>query len=116
MDKILKTGLWRYSRHPNYFGEATMLWGIWILSLGSGGIWTIIAPIAMTVNLRYLFGVPYPEKMKLGDREWQEYCKETNVFVPWKPRDPAQLDEMDSPKSSEKDEVDRALANMCDSD
>jgi len=63
-----------------------MWWGIWLISLGSGGFYTIIAPIAMNINLRYLFGVPYPEKMKLSDREWQEYCKETNVFVPWKPK------------------------------
>jgi steroid 5-alpha reductase family enzyme len=80
----LKTGLWRYSRHPNYFGEALLWWGIFIIACGIEYGWiTIFSPVIITLSLRFLSGVPFPENKYKDNPEWQKYCRETNVFVPW---------------------------------
>lgn len=82
--KFLKSGLWRYSRHPNYFGEAVIWFGIFIIACGLEYGWiTVYAPIFITLCLRFLSGVPFPEKKYKDHPEWQQYCRETNVFVPW---------------------------------
>jgi steroid 5-alpha reductase family enzyme len=81
--KIMKTGLWKYTRHPNYFGEATMWWGIFIISLSVGGIYTIISPILITLLLLFVSGVPLLEKKYKDNKEFQEYAKVTSVFIPW---------------------------------
>ncbi len=81
--KILTTGLYEYTRHPNYFGEATMWWGIFIIALSlPNGIYTIISPIVITVLVRYVSGVPMLEKAFLDNPEFQEYAKHTSVFIP----------------------------------
>lgn len=78
--QLMTTGLYKYTRHPNYFGEATMWWGIFIIG---GTLWTIVSPIVITVLVRYVSGVPMLEK-KYKDREdFKAYAKETSVFVPW---------------------------------
>ena len=82
--KFIKTGLWRYSRHPNYFGECLMWWGIWIISCSIDyGYTTIFSCVAITLLIRFLSGVPFPEKKYKENVEWKSYCKETNVFFPW---------------------------------
>jgi steroid 5-alpha reductase family enzyme len=81
--KIMKTGLWKYTRHPNYFGEATMWWGIFIISLSVDGIYTIISPILITLLLLFVSGVPLLEKKYKDNKEFQEYAKVTSVFIPW---------------------------------
>jgi len=82
--KFIKTGLWRYSRHPNYFGESLMWWGIWIISCSiEYGYVTIFSCLAITLLIRFLSGVPFPEEKYKDNIEWQQYCKETNVFFPW---------------------------------
>lgn len=82
--KIMKSGLWRYSRHPNYFGESVMWWGVFIIALQlPWGFLTIIGPVTITYLLLYVSGVPLLEN-KLKDRkDFQEYMKETSVFIPW---------------------------------
>jgi steroid 5-alpha reductase family enzyme len=83
--KFIEWGLWRYTRHPNYFGESLLWWGIWIIACGVDvwGLVTVFAPLFITLLVRYVSGVPLLEK-KYKDREdWKEYCKETNCFVPW---------------------------------
>ena len=82
--KFIKTGLWRYSRHPNYFGESILWWGIFIIacSLDFGWI-TIFSCIFITLLIRFVSGVPFPEKKYKDNKEWKEYCKETNIFFPW---------------------------------
>lgn len=84
--KIMKTGLWKYTRHPNYFGEATMWWGIFLISLSVGGIYTIISPILITLLLLFVSGVPLLEKKYKGNKEFEEYAKVTSVFIPLRPK------------------------------
>lgn len=85
--KLMTSGLWKYSRHPNYFGEFTMWWGIWLISLSVvGGAWTILAPLTITVLLRYVSGVPLLEKKYTGNPEWEIYQKKTSVLIPLPPR------------------------------
>lgn len=82
--KFLKKGLWRYSRHPNYFGEALLWYGIYIIACGIEYGWvTFFAPLTITLALRFLTGVPFPEEKYKDNAEWQQYCRETNVFIPW---------------------------------
>lgn len=80
--KIMQTGLWRYTRHPNYFGEVTMWWGIWIISVGSGSWWTILSPLTITFLILFVSGVPLLEKKYQGRKDWEEYKKKTSVFLP----------------------------------
>jgi len=82
--KFIKSGLWRYSRHPNYFGEAVLWWGIYIIALNLKWGWaTIFAPAFINFLLRFVSGVPFPEKKYKTNPEWMAYCKETNVFCLW---------------------------------
>lgn len=82
--KFIKWGLWRYTRHPNYFGEAVLWWGIWIIACSDRlGFVTFFSPLFITVLVRYISGVPLLEKKYEARPDWQEYCSETNVFVPW---------------------------------
>jgi len=84
---IIKTGLWKYSRHPNYFGEATMWWGIFLLSLSVSLGWSaIISPLTITLMLLYVSGVPMLEKKYKDNPEFQEYAKVTSKFFPWFPK------------------------------
>ncbi len=60
--RVLQTGVWRYTRHPNYFGDATQWWSYYLFSLAAGGWWTIFSPIIMTILLRRVSGVRLLEK------------------------------------------------------
>ncbi len=85
--KVMKSGLWRYTRHPNYFGEATMWWGLFILGLSvQNGIFGIISPLVITNLLLFVSGVPMLEKKMMQKPEFVEYAKETSVFFPWFPK------------------------------
>ncbi len=85
--KILTTGLWKYTRHPNYFGEAVMWWGIFLAALSvKNGIYTFISPILITFLLRFVSGVPILEKRYKDRPEFIEYSKKTNIFIPWFPK------------------------------
>ena len=80
---ILEDGLWQYSRHPNYFGEALLWWGIWLPALSVPWGWaTVVSPILMTLLLRYVSGVPLAERMMEGRPGWAEYARRVPVFVP----------------------------------
>jgi len=82
--KFIKSGLWRYSRHPNYFGEAVIWWGIYLIACNVSYGWaTFFAPLFINFLLRFVSGVPFPEKKYKNNPEWQQYCKETNVFCLW---------------------------------
>ena len=87
--KLMTTGLWKYSRHPNYFGEALMWWGLWVVSLSEAGdIWyiTIFSPLLITFLLLKVSGVPMLEKRMSQHPDWSEYAKSTSVFIPMHPR------------------------------
>lgn len=83
--KLMTTGLWSLTRHPNYFGEALMWWGIWMISLASLSwipIIGIISPILITYLLRFVSGVPLLEN-KYKDREdFKAYAAQTPIFIP----------------------------------
>jgi len=85
--KIITTGLWRYTRHPNYFGECTLWWGVFLVALGSGGAWwTIISPLTINFLLLYVSGIPMLEKKYEGDPVFEEYRRRTSPLVPWFPK------------------------------
>jgi len=85
--KFINSGLWRYTRHPNYFGEAVLWWGIYLIACAVEWGWiTIWAPLFITYLVRFLSGVPLLENKYKGNPEWEEYCSRVNVFVPWCPR------------------------------
>lgn len=85
---VMDEGLWRYSRHPNYFGNATLWFGIWLIALQTGSAWwTVIGPIAMTFFLLKVSGVALTEKnVKKSRPGYEEYMERTSAFVPWPPR------------------------------
>lgn len=81
--KLMTSGLWAYTRHPNYFGEATMWWGIFLISLvDSISLIGIIGPIAITFLLLKVSGVPMLEKKYEGREDFEEYKKRTSKFIP----------------------------------
>ena len=85
--KLLNTGLWAYTRHPNYFGDAAQWWGYYLIALGAGGWWTIFSPILMTLMLVKVSGVGLLEKTLAKTKPgYQEYMQTTSAFVPWLPR------------------------------
>lgn len=85
--KLMKTGLWKYSRHPNYFGEVTQWWGIFIIALSIPfGYITIIGPITITVLILFVSGIPLLEKKYEGRKDFEEYKKRTSVFFPLPPK------------------------------
>jgi steroid 5-alpha reductase family enzyme len=86
-DRVMDRGLWRYSRHPNYFGEAVVWWGIWLIALSvPGGWWAVVSPLAITFLLLKVSGVPMLERLMEGRPGWAEYKARTSVFVPLPPR------------------------------
>jgi steroid 5-alpha reductase family enzyme len=86
--KVMDRGLWKYSRHPNYFGDATEWWGLWILAVGSGAIpETIIGPIVMTFFLLKVSGVVLLEAGMAKRRPgYAEYIERTSAFIPLPPK------------------------------
>jgi len=86
--QVCRTGLWRYSRHPNYFFEWLYWWCYVAFAWGSPNGWvSLIGPAAMYCFLRYLTGIPYAERSSLKSRgeAYREYQKTTNAFFPWIP-------------------------------
>ncbi len=83
-EKIITSGLWRYSRHPNYFGEALVWWGLSFYALSLDGGWmTLISPVVITLLLRFVSGVPMLEKKYEGRPDWEEYKAKTAAFIPF---------------------------------
>jgi steroid 5-alpha reductase family enzyme len=85
--KLMTRGLWSLTRHPNYFGEATMWWGIGLIALSSANGWAaLISPVAITCLLLFVSGVPLLEKKYEGRADWEAYKKKTSMFFPWFPK------------------------------
>jgi steroid 5-alpha reductase family enzyme len=81
--QLMTSGLWSYTRHPNYFGEAVMWWGIFIVAIGGGAsLLAVLSPIVITYLLRYVSGVPLLEKSMSRKPGFDEYARRTSVFVP----------------------------------
>lgn len=92
--RVMDTGLWRYTRHPNYFGESLMWWGIALIACGSNlaaadllpALLGFIGPALITFLLLKVSGVPMLEAHFAGNPEWEAYKKRTSVFIPLPPR------------------------------
>lgn len=85
--KVLDSGLWKYSRHPNYFGEALQWWGFFLISAAAGNVWTIFSPSLMTFLLLKVSGVSLLEKSIVKNKPgYKEYIEKTNAFIPWFPK------------------------------
>ena len=86
--RVLEHGLWRYTRHPNYFGDAVVWWGLWLFSIAVGeGFFTMLSPILMTFLLVKVTGAALLEKsLSKTKPQYQAYVARTSAFVPWWPK------------------------------
>ena len=85
--KIMDTGLWAWTRHPNYFGDAAVWWGLFLVAASSWpGVLTILSPLLMTWALAFRTGKPLTEKRMEGRPGWDEYKARTSGFFPLPPR------------------------------
>lgn len=90
--RVMNTGLWRYTRHPNYFGEAVLWWGLGLIGVAAGGWPGLIGPAIMTFLLIRVSGVALLEKsLKATKPGYAEYIASTPAFVPGKPKEPLRL-------------------------
>ena len=81
--KVMDTGVWKYSRHPNYFGEVTLWWGIWLASMSINPVWwSVIGPLTLSFLILFVSGIPMLEKKYKNNPAFQEYAKRTSVFIP----------------------------------
>jgi len=86
--RVMDHGLWRYTRHPNYFGDACVWWGLWLVVLPAGGVWwTLVGPAVMTLFLVRISGKALLERDMAKRRpEYADYIKRTSGFFPLPPR------------------------------
>jgi steroid 5-alpha reductase family enzyme len=96
-DAILTTGLWHYSRHPNYFGEVAAWWGLWIVMVAPAvaqptasnigiALLSLVSPITVTILILKVSGIPMLEAKYDGNAAFEAYKARTSAFVPWPPR------------------------------
>lgn len=84
---IMQSGLWRYTRHPNYFGEILMWWGIFLMvGLSTCGWWAVISPLLITGLICFVSGIPMLEKKYAGHTEYAAYKRRTSALIPWWPK------------------------------
>ncbi len=87
--KVMQTGLWRYSRHPNYFGELTQWWAIGLIALQTDYGWVGLAgPLGLSLLIIFVSGIPPIEQHRQKDPEYQAYQKRTSPLIPLPPRHP----------------------------
>ena len=85
--QVMNRGLWRYTRHPNYFGEFCIWWGFWLMALAAGAWWSLPGPLLISFLLLRVSGVSLLEK-DIGNRrpQYADYVLKTNAFFPGPPR------------------------------
>lgn len=85
--KVLNTGFWKYTRHPNYFGDAAVWWSYALFCMAAGGNWQIIGTVIMTLLIIKVSGVAMLERtLKDTKPKYKEYIEKTNSFIPWFPK------------------------------
>jgi steroid 5-alpha reductase family enzyme len=86
--RVMDRGLWHWSRHPNYFGDCLMWWGIFLIALTAGAPgWMIVSPLTMTLLLVKISGIPLLEADIIDRRPgYAKYIRETRAFFPWPPK------------------------------
>lgn len=81
--KLMQSGLWAYTRHPNYFGEVTQWWGIWLIALSvPNGLLAIVSPLTITVLIVKVSGIPMLEKKMAEHPDFAEYKRTVSAFIP----------------------------------
>jgi steroid 5-alpha reductase family enzyme len=87
-NRVMARGLWRYTRHPNYFGDFLVWWGLWLVAAAEPAArWTIISPVIMSIFLLRISGVRMLESALLERKDgYADYVKRTRAFSPWWPR------------------------------
>jgi steroid 5-alpha reductase family enzyme len=85
--RVLDTGLWRYTRHPNYFGDACVWWGFYCFAAAQGAWWAVFSPVVMTLLLFRVSGVSLLEKTLVETKpRYRDSVARTSAFIPWPPR------------------------------
>jgi steroid 5-alpha reductase family enzyme len=85
--KLLDYGVWRYTRHPNYFGDGAQWLGFYLIAAAAGGWWTVFSPVLMNFLLRYVSGVTMLERTMMEKKPgYREYAARTSAYIPWFPR------------------------------
>jgi steroid 5-alpha reductase family enzyme len=85
--KVLNTGFWKYTRHPNYFGDSAVWWSYAIFSIAAGSYWYIIGAVIMTLLIIKVSGVALLEKTLVNSKpQYRDYIEQTNSFFPWFPK------------------------------
>jgi steroid 5-alpha reductase family enzyme len=84
--KVMDRGVWRYTRHPNYFGDSAQWWGYYLIAAAAGGWWAVFGPIIMTLFLLRVSGVTLLEKTMSSRPGYKEYIESTSAFFPWFPK------------------------------
>jgi steroid 5-alpha reductase family enzyme len=86
--RVMDRGFWRFTRHPNYFGDFCVWWGLYLIAAGAGAWWSFAGPLLMSVLLMRVSGVTLLEKDIAQRRpEYVDYARRTNAFFPWAPKD-----------------------------
>jgi len=83
---VMNRGVWRYTRHPNYFGDSAQWWGYYLIAACAGGWWTAFSPLLMTLLLLRVSGVTLLEKTMAVRPGYEEYIRNTSAFLPWFPK------------------------------
>ncbi len=86
--KVMQRGLWRYTRHPNYFGEVTLWWGVFLVGISGRPeyLTALVGPLTITFLILRVSGIPMLERRREGDPEWEAYRRRTSAFLPLPPR------------------------------
>lgn len=85
--QLMTIGLWSWTRHPNYFGEALQWWGIFVMAFAAADrLFLIVSPLTITGLLLFVSGVPMLEKKYAGRPDWEAYKKRTSIFIPRPPK------------------------------
>ena len=88
--QVMDRGLWRFTRHPNYFGDFLVWWGLYLVAAASGqATWTVVSPLLMSFFLLRVSGVTLLEQsLKTRTAGYPEYVRRTSTFFPWPPKKP----------------------------
>ena len=101
--KLMTHGLWKYTRHPNYFGESAIWWGVFIVALSGGGtVFSVLSPITITLLLLYVSGVPMLEHTMMKREGYAAYAARTSKFFPWFPKPAPHTEPLDNETEEEK--------------